>query len=737
MAKDKSGFMSVDIGLASDPAAAPTSLIEQSGAYEGKAAELGGIKVAEAVTHFTKEGKAAYEGWVETQAAKKAKEVTDKLYAPELGFVGPTAYKADMDARAAMENLKPLLTPDPETNATAPSSGAVQMFNEEARRIAMARDQDILTQKEAQARLATNMRELIAAYPGDADRIRKTYNSYTGRNDWDYRPIEQALTKEVKADQAAKDKLQRDEKAAWEYHTKGIGVQFGIKTYEEMLRVVQKEDDLASRVGTAYAATALTEHANKSMTTGAMNEYFNTAMVGAGAARTGAVSNIVEKMKLRGLDLLNTSSITEAQRPLLEEAYREMKAAERNSLEGSLKLLEMRVAKEPHLDAAIVSDIRDKLKKQLENTPLTADMDSMFNELKMHMTAHNMKADTILKTSQIRDLSLKTTWSDDMLNRMKDPRTRAQLVADYPNNPFVKELAGVFDGRQSNFSKELKNMEMLADGLFNDAAPWAHKAAVAEARTTAQGRQQIAAVTQLEAGKGKQVLEAGAPATPNGASAAVVAATHFNINSAEGKSVYNYIVSGKVDDKTGVFERDTSKLDAFKTAAKERTERFLANVDDLSYPKKVKEALDVATARKTGVSLEAKDGIIVLKNARMTGNIGADEAILKLDKQVGEVNKLLQIQNKLTDSSTRAQRFIDEVNTGVPKQKGVVQSVLDASPDMLRPTSSVASQADVRKAEPVAKPTFEIKTKEDALAELTKGTITGAQYDLILREMAK
>lgn len=694
MADKKSSF-AVDVTNSYETKAAPTSLVENAGAYEGKAAELEGVKTAEAITHYTKQGKAMYEGWVQSEAAKAATAITDKLNTPE--FVGPAAYQAKLDFDTAKEGLALGFAQEQKAGPVEPA--VVQEYKEAAARVVAAKESGTMTQGQATAHLAMEMRKLIAAHPAEAAAIRKEFNIYTGRGDWDVRPIETALTAKEKESQAAKDKLQRDEKAAWEFFTKGYAGKAGISTYEEAVRTVAAGDDRAVRMGTMYQADMVTEHANKSMTTGSMNEFFSSAVLSAGAARVKVTASVYEGLKAKGIDLLNMSAVTEAQRPLIMEAYRDMKVAERNALEGSVKMLENKLASNPGMDASIVSDTKEKLNKLLA-APLTTDLDSMLNELKMNGTARNMTADTVLKTHQIRDISLKTTWSDDMLARMKDPRTRANMVKDYPNNPAVKELASVFEGRQVSFSKEMKDMEMIADGLFNEAAPWAHKAAAQQAMSPdapLQLKQQAAAVVQLQVGKGVEVLTAGVPASPSGAIAAITTATHFNPIGIDGATIYNDVMSGKSED---IFRNDTSKLAEYNKAVLGRTERFLANVDKDSYPVKMKEALDVATARKTGATLVAENGLVVLKNAKLTGNTGADAAIFKLQQQVSEVNKLLSMQTKLSNDTGRAQRFVDEVKTGIAPSKGVIQSVLDNSADNLKPTRSSASQADVRKSEP-------------------------------------
>ncbi len=731
MAKDTTGFMAKDMGQPTETKAAPTSLIEQAGAYEGRAAELDGIKTAEAITHYTKQGKAAYEGWVESEAAKAATAITDKLNTPE--FMGPEAYQANKNAIEAQDALK--LSFAAEQSAGPVDPAVVQEYKDAAQRVVQAKEAGTLSQGQATAHLAMEMRRLIASNPAEAASIRKVFNVYTGRGDWDVRPIEAGLTAHQKESAAAKQMVEMHQKEAWELFQSGIGSMLGMKSYAETFQHVQAGSDTAVRMSTMYQAGRLTEHANKAMTTGNMNQFYSSAILSAGAARVTAVTPVIENLKMQGIDILNMSSPTEAQRPAIMEAFRDMRVAERNALEGSIKMLENRLAANPNMDATIVNDTMEKLKKQLANTPLTADFDNMLNELKMSATDRNMKADTVLKTAQIRDLTLKTTWSEDMLARMKDPRTRANMIKDYPNNPAVKELADVFEGRQGGFSKEMKDMEMIADGLFNAAAPWAHKAAAQQAATTDAGKKQIAAVTQIEVGRGVEALQAGVPATPSKAAAAIVAAKNFNPVGKDGTTIYNDVMSGRSE---AVFKDDTTKLADYNKAVVGRAERFLAQVDGNSYPAKVKEALAVATARKAGATLAVEDGLVVLKNAKITGNVGADESIFKLQQQIVEVNKLISMQTKILGENTRAQRFVDEVRTGVAKKPGLVQEALSNAPDNLTVKPTVASQGDVRKTESMFPNLAQgIETKDELFRALQAGTITGAEYDAISADMKK
>lgn len=646
MAKDKSGFMSAMLSDAEAPVAPNASLLEQAGAYRGKAAEIDGMRTAEAINFATSTGKAVYEGYVESEAANAARDVTEGLNAPEVGFVGPRAQVVG-DMNATLEaNRKASLQVGP------PTSAAVVEWEERAKVVRDAAKDGVFSQAEAQARLATDMRRLIAENPSQAERIRKVYNSYTGRSDWDIRPIEQGLTGKAAENDMAKTRMRLMETEAKAVFEQGVGAQFGMRSLDEVFTNIAQGTEVGVRMSTAYQANRLTQEAGKMMTSRNMNEFYNGATVAAGAARASANQRVVQQLALQGINVLDMTSPTETQRPAIMEAYRDLKTTERSTLEGAIRDLEARVKANPSMDREQVDNTIERLQKRLKDTPLTADIDSILNELKMDATARNMKADTILKTNQIREISLKTTWSDDMLTRMKDPRTRAQLVSDYPNNPFVKELASVFEGRQTEFSKELKSMEAIADGLFNAAAPWSHQAAAAQAATTPEGRRQVAAVTQLEMGKGVTVLDAKAEATAAGVASVSALGANFTPQGKEWSALYNSVMT---DSWKGVFGSNSSLQEQWAKIVAGRAERFLAPVDASSYPAKVREAM----LGLPGATLAVEGGAVVLKN--VTAKDGATtQRMIAVTQQLNDVNRMLQVQNKLTGNTNRADKFVTD-----------------------------------------------------------------------------
>ncbi len=383
------GF-TADLGQMNAPAAPNPAVLEAAYAAEArgldaraKGIEIAAAKRGEAVGALAKLAETGYTMKVEQEARTAVQDVVNKLNTPEFGFVGETAAAAPRLGREATDQLQTQFQDMGEL-----TNESFNQYVAKAQNIQANVQQNMLSQSQAQTLLASDMKRLIAENPMLAERIRKVYNSHTGRGDWDVRPVETALTAKAKEDEGQKVMMRLLEGDAKKIFDSGIGNNFGMKSSAEIFQHLVQRTDTGVRMATAVQSNALIEQTNKAMTTGDMNQFFSNAYVGAQAARVEANTRIQQSLLAQGLDLSKPlPQLTEAHRALITNAYTQSKQAERNALEGARVMLTDRLRANPSLDSTIVAATIEKLNKEIANTPTTASFDDMLNTLKMDATA--------------------------------------------------------------------------------------------------------------------------------------------------------------------------------------------------------------------------------------------------------------------------------------------------------------------------------------------------------------
>jgi hypothetical protein len=644
MAKNLPGF-TADLGYANAPAAPNPAVLEASYAAQGKAMEAAGAKRAEQIGALAKLAETGYTFSVEREAAARAQEVVDKLNEPKLGYVGALAQQASDLKDQAMSELQ-WQYESPVTEQLLAD------YNSKAREINAAAQQNMLSQQDAQARLASEMKKLIATHPAMAERIRKVFNSHTGRGDWDVRPVETALTAKAKEDEAQKTMMRLLEKDATKIFDSGVGKNFGMRNSAEIFQHLVNGTDTAVRMTTAVQANALVTETNKAMTIGNMNEYFINAFVASQAARVETTTRIAETLRQQGIDLsAPLPQLTEANRAAITQAYTQAKQAERNSIEAARTMLTDRLRANPSLDASVVSATMEKLTKQLESTPLTASLDDMISTLKGDATSRNVNAQTLFVAQQIRDLSLKTTWSQDVISKMQDPNTRKELLRLYPDNAAVKALAVAFDTRQANFADNLRTYEAIADGLFNPNASAAHRAAVVAAQGTDEGKRQIADIIQLGMGQGADSLKRGVVNTDAERKNIIILGENFVPSQQDSfSSLSNSITTGKWKE---AFVKDSPEQQEFVRKTSGRISAWLNESDPRSVYSQVLDG-----ANKLNANLVVQGGMI---NLSFPNNAVVDirnDEYIKLTENVRMMNTLINMQNSLLERNDTASRTL-------------------------------------------------------------------------------
>lgn len=204
MAKNTSGYMALELPGAPEPVAPSGQLLEQAGSFRGQAAKIEGEKTADAIKFAGEVGKAAYESYQFSEAAKEAKNIMQDVVSPE--FIGARAY----DKLSKEKQLEAI-----EQSGDMPSAE----FMNDLERARAAVEYGALSAANARTMLAAKMRSRIAANPGAAPWIRKAFQEYSGSGDWDIQELqgafkEQKKERDVIEDERRKAKLALDKELA-------------------------------------------------------------------------------------------------------------------------------------------------------------------------------------------------------------------------------------------------------------------------------------------------------------------------------------------------------------------------------------------------------------------------------------------------------------------------------------------------------------------------------------------
>ena len=663
------GF-TADLGQVNAPAAPNPAVLEAAYAAEArgldaraKGIEIAAAKRGEAVGALAKLAETGYTMKVEQEARTAVQDVVNKLNTPEFGFVGETAAAAPRLGREATDQLQTQFQDMGEL-----TNESFNQYVAKAQNIQANVQQNMLSQSQAQTLLASDMKRLIAENPMLAERIRKVYNSHTGRGDWDVRPVETALTAKAKEDEGQKVMMRLLEGDAKKIFDSGIGNNFGMKSSAEIFQHLVQRTDTGVRMATAVQSNALIEQTNKAMTTGDMNQFFSNAYVGAQAARVEANTRIQQTLLAQGLDLSKPlPQLTEAHRNLITNAYTQSKQAERNALEGARVMLTDRLRANPSLDSSIVAATIEKLNKEIANTPTTASFDDMLNTLKMDATARNVNAQTLLVSQQVRDMSLRTTWGDNLINMAKDPATQEELLRLYPGNSAVLAFVNEFKTRQGNFSEDIRRHSMIADGMFNPNASLEHRAAYEAAKTTEEGKRQIAAITQLSMGQGAAALTRGNTQTAADVTNIIILGRNFVPEGPNFGALQRAVTTGSWE---GMFPTaDAKAKEMFIKDTSGRIATWLNGNDPNSYMTVLKNSMNNI---QEGLPMTVQNGAIVV-----TPPAGADPiAVINMNKTLNTVNSLISMQNALLKRTDIANTVIPQAPTrqlevGTPTQPPV------------------------------------------------------------------
>jgi len=637
MAKDKTGFMSASLGNADAPVAPSGQLLEQAGAYRGKAAEIDGIRTAEAITFATSTGKAAYEGYVESEAANKAANVTEGLNTPT--FVGPVAAKRN-EQMAMLEEARAA-----GRLVGEPTPELIKEWDDRALAISQAAAGKVFSQSEANARLAVDMRNLIAQHPAQAARIREVYKSYTGVGDWNTRQIEGALTAKQQEDAAAKRRERLLERDAGNISDSGIAKMFGMANSNDVYQHLSGGTDTGVQMYSAMVATNMVKNANKQLTEGDMNTAYNVAVAGGIAAGAATTQVVATRLRQQGIDLENLGTVTPDKEERLRAAYLEVKSAERKQIEGALVTIKDRIARDPTMDAATVNNTIKMLEDRLK-IPLSTDINEQLNQLRLGVTSRLQTAQTAQAALGVVESGLNSMFDKDLVAKMKNGRTRKELMAANPTNRAIQELGRMLESGQANFSSTMGQMSAIANHLLNPGASTANAGAYTEAATTEQGKQDIAAQIKLIKDEGVKVLDAYTPASEVGGRSAVVTAEHFILNK-EWNSLFRSVMG---ETYKNVLKNTPELITQFEQRFAARAKYHLTT----TLPNEIKESLNAIP----GISMSVVNGRIEVSGEPQSGTMSSQ---LRLQQSVFRANELLLAYNQVTKGEYDVKAFMASV----------------------------------------------------------------------------
>jgi hypothetical protein len=632
-----------NLGYANAPAAPNPAVLEASYAAQGKAMEAAGAKRAEQIGALAKLAETGYTFAVEREAAARAQEVVDKLNEPKLGFVGSLAQQAsDLKAQAMSELDTQYMGPtqDPVTDQLLAD------YNSKAREINAAAQQNMLSQQDAQARLASEMKKLIATHPAMAERVRKVFNSYTGRGDWDIRPVETALTAKGKEDAEVERQRRMFEKQAHEMYLIGAG---GNLTTTEIYQELVQNTPRAREMNVKLVTHNIRNNANSVMSKGILTEFANASDAEMYAAETTAADTAIAKLKAKGIDILDPNYVPSVNdRDALVAAVQEVSTARMKSLSAAELRLQQRIAENPNLDRDQIATIRKQFadRRSVTATGLT----DMLSLLRTASADRNMDLQNHVKAQEALNLFMDNVFGKDFMARMKDPTTRQQMILQNPGNTAVLGIGKYFSEKQSAPETILELQRMMNIGAaLTGSSHQVHQATLASASP-----QDVANVTQLLMSDGARYLGSRKPLEIEHQGSVVVLGKNFVPEHTSFSTLRENVLNKEYEKSLP----DAAMREAFKRETLGRIGFFLNPANPQGY------AATISSESTTlGVQMTVENGILVPKNMpQMTQanslSIGA------LRRATEKANSLLRMQDVLADKTDSATMFLSSSLAG-------------------------------------------------------------------------
>jgi len=643
------GF-TADLGYANAPAAPNPAVVEAAYAAEArgmdaraKQIEIAGAKRAEQIGALAKLAETGYTFAVEREAAARAQEVVDKLNEPKLGFVGAIAKTAPELKAQAMSELDTQYmgpTQDPVTDQLLAD------YNSKADRINAAAQQNMLSQQEAQLMLASEMKKLIATHPAMAERVRKVFNSHTGRGDWDIRPVETALTAKAKEDAEIERQRRMFEKQAHEMYLIGAG---GNLTAPEIYQELVKNTPLAREMNVKLVTHNIRNNANSVMSKGILTEFANASDADIYASETTAADTAIAKLKAKGIDILNPNYVPSVNdRDALVAAVQEVSTARMKSLSAAELRLQQRIAENPNLDRDQIATIR---KQFADRRSVTANgLTDMLALLRTSSADINVNLQNHVKAQEALNLFMDNVFGKDFMARMKDPTTRQQMILQNPGNTAVLGIGKYFSEKQSAPETILELQRMMNIGAaLTGSSNQIHQATLANASP-----QDVANVTQLLMSDGAKYLGSRKPLEIEHQGSVVVLGKNFVPEHTSFSTLRENVLNKEYEKSLP----DAAMRETFKRETLGRIGFFLNPANPQGYAATIS-----SESTKLGVQMVVENGILIPKNMpQMTQanslSIGA------LRRATEKANSLLRMQDVLADKTDSATMFLSSSLAG-------------------------------------------------------------------------
>lgn len=678
MAKDKTGYMSADVTVSQEPVAPNAALLEQAGAFRGKAAEIDGARTANTITTVAQVGEAAYKGYVASEAETSALEARDTI------------------------------------TGLNPSPNIANRYSDRVKQIQEAVKAGSIDQASGTAIMGSEMRRLIAAHPGQADIIRKEYQTATGASNWDVRMFYESMTKDKVDKEAARIKSKVDDLV----FTTATGMGYTPSDAESIVRLPVNDPVRKAVEETAGFNARIEQHKKTMDTQVAIGAHNSKAM--ATELKTGASLGVLkvtgeERINLHkfikesGIDLSRPEQITPAQLATLTAQKDRILMRIEGAYENARQTAAQWATSRPGFTE--LDDVLKDIATQRENTikmfDNMTDKGLLLSGLKTFSDLNNKNMAASL--SQVQAMSqlhtfVKSVAGPQLIEGLSNPNTRDSVLKSNPNNAYVAALDQYLRATQTNSlslvastSKQLERYSQISEAIVNPAATPESKVALESA--TPQEKKDVA---QILFSTVAPILRAG-NASPQDSDKVVAATKLWAGTGQDLATMRDAVVTGKLFAVVGADKKEAATVNVL-------------NVSEYHLSPKGSLMTELRNAAKTttrgGVlSLDVvyKDGMLRL--ARPSGELvpmntrGASFSPFdaKAYTLLNDANRLLDIQKTLgVNVDERAQLFINDFK-GVARPAPASQK---GTTNEAAPNSTAAAATSATEGNPTPKATI-------------------------------
>lgn len=625
MAKDMSKYtaadkyMAADLGEPTKPVAPNYGLLEDAATLEGKGD-------ANAISALGEMGKMAYQTYQYIQAAKDAKDVMESLQTQT--WQGKRAFELEQQAAA----LKPHEGQHPEEVDTAGY-----------RRVLDAQKAGVLGPERAQAIMAANMRQQIAANPGAAASIRQAYQDYSGHTDWDIREMNRAFQVRDTYAEQLKTLQQQASKvpAAFRAIVDENGQTIGAHTDEDFVSAYQ------TKSGPAWLAILnWYNQERKSASLAALRTALDTdtLVVGQRSAATSAALTMASEAAMHGIYLKYAGIPWEKKSPAAITDGMSSMRAEMDASFAAFKtdavahIAKIKKPEEQNAALQTLSTIEKKARDTIAN--ITASSGDFLSHHRTMTSLTKDSAESVLVNVQIMDKLINLGFTHQEIERLKSDHGRQEILKSTENNPNdpMRRMVLYFENlRKAIATKDFTIISnALAEGdvlkRSNDIT-----AAIVTGKTDVGGKpidpsapETVAAVRQTEQRAVTVMNNNQIDLSDSDANYIRYSIPNLSDKTETVDAFLRFFRSGKVDSMTD--------KDAVKKDVTTRMHQWLFGSEGVHYPARIKAALGLST-------LKVDEGGFLTIDGTSTGSRW---------QQVGHAASLVSRANKLIELASLA-----------------------------------------------------------------------------------